>query len=41
MMERMDAVLVAEPKLTFALPFDLNAWAAAHNSVFSQDITGD
>ncbi len=41
MMERMDAVLAAEPKLTFALPFDLNAWAPAHNSVFSQDITGD
>ena len=31
----------AEPKLTFALPFDLNAWAPAHNSVYSQDITGD
>ena len=41
MMERMDAVLTAEPKLTFALPFDLNAWAPAHNSVFSKDITGD
>ena len=41
MMARMDAVLAAEPKLTFALPFDLNAWAPAHNSVFSQDITGD
>ena len=41
MMERMDAVLAAEPKLTFALPFDLNAWAPAHNSVFSKDITGD
>jgi Methyl-accepting chemotaxis protein (MCP) signalling domain len=23
------------------LPFDLNAWAPAHNSVYSQDITGD
>ena len=41
MMERMDAVVAAEPKLTFALPFDLNAWAPAHNSVYSQDITGD
>ena len=41
MMERMDAVLAAEPKLTFALPFDLNAWAPAHNSVYSKGITGD
>jgi methyl-accepting chemotaxis protein len=41
MMARMDAVLAAEPRLTFALPFDLNAWAPAHNSAFSQDITGD
>jgi len=41
MMERMDAILAAEPRLTFALPFDLNAWAPAHNSVYSQDITGD
>jgi len=41
MMERMDAVLAAEPGLTFALPFDLNVYAPAHNSVFSQDITGD
>jgi methyl-accepting chemotaxis protein len=41
MMQRMDAVLAAEPKLTFALPFDLNAWAPAHNSVYSKDITGD
>jgi methyl-accepting chemotaxis protein len=41
MMERMDAVLAAEPKLTFALPFDLNAWAPAHNSVVTQAITGD
>lgn len=41
MMERMDAVLAAEPKLTFALPFDLNAWAPAHNTVYSKDITGD
>ncbi len=41
MMERMDAVLAAEPGLTFALPFDLNAYAPAHNSVFSKDCTGD
>ena len=41
MMERMDAVLAAEPRLTFALPFDLNAYAPAHNSVFSRDCTGD
>ena len=41
MMERMDAVLAAEPRLTFALPFDLNAFAPAHNSVFSRDCTGD
>jgi methyl-accepting chemotaxis protein len=41
MMERMDAVLAAEPGLTFALPFDLNAYAPAHNTVFSQAITGD
>jgi methyl-accepting chemotaxis protein len=37
----MDAVLKAEPGLTFALPFDLNAYAPAHNTIFSQDITGD
>jgi len=41
MMRRMDAVLAAEPALTFALPLDLNAYAAAHNAVFSQAITGD
>lgn len=41
MMERMDAVLAAEPGLTFALPFDLNVYAPAHNSVVSKDITGD
>ena len=41
MMERMDAVLKVEPRLTFALPFDLNAYAPAHNTIFSQDITGD
>ena len=41
MMERMDAVLAAEPGLTFALPFDLNVYAPAHNTVFSKDIAGD
>ncbi|HUO72034.1 MAG TPA: methyl-accepting chemotaxis protein [Solirubrobacteraceae bacterium] len=41
MMERMDAVLAAEPGLTFALPFDLNAYAPAHNSAFTRDCTGD
>ena len=41
MMERMDAILQAEPGLTFALPFDLNAYAPAHNTGFSQAITGD
>ncbi len=41
MMERMDAVLAAEPGLTFALPFDLNVYAPAHNSAFSKPITGD
>ncbi len=41
MMQRMDAVLAAEPQLTFALAFDLNVFAPAHNSVFSKDITGD
>ncbi len=41
LMERMDAALVAEPGLTFALPFDLNVYAPAHNTIVSQDITGD
>jgi methyl-accepting chemotaxis protein len=41
MMERMDAVLAQEPGLTFALPFDLNVYAPAHNSIVSKDITGD
>jgi methyl-accepting chemotaxis protein len=41
MMERMDAALAAEPCLTFALPFDLNVYAPAHNSVFSRDCTGE
>ncbi|MGO9902273.1 MAG: hypothetical protein ACLP0J_21860 [Solirubrobacteraceae bacterium] len=37
----MDAVLSAEPGLTFALPFDLNAYAPAHNGVYSKDISGN
>jgi len=41
MMQRMDAVLAAEPALTFALPLDLNSYAAAHNGIFSRPITGD
>ncbi len=41
MMKRMDAVLAAEPGLTFALAFDLNVYAPAHNSIYSNDITGD
>jgi methyl-accepting chemotaxis protein len=41
MMERMDAVLRDEPGLTFALPFDLNAYAPAHNTIFSKAVTGD
>jgi methyl-accepting chemotaxis protein len=41
MMRHMDAVLAQEPGLTFALPFDLNAWAPAHNRIFSRAITGD
>ena len=41
MMARMDAVVAAEPGLTFALPFDLNAYAPAHNTSVTQDITGD
>jgi methyl-accepting chemotaxis protein len=41
MMERMDQVLADEPKLTFALPFDLNAYAPAHNRVYTRDATGD
>ena len=41
MMKRMDAVLADEPGLTFALPFDLNAYAPAHNTSFSRDCTGD
>jgi methyl-accepting chemotaxis protein len=39
MIERMDAVLAAEPGLTFALPFDLNAYAPAHNEIFSRNCT--
>lgn len=41
MMKRMDAVLEAEPGLSFALPLDLNAYAPVHNSIVSCDITGD
>jgi hypothetical protein len=41
MMERMDAVLVAEPELAFAFPLDLNAYAPAHNRVFTKDISGN
>ena len=41
MMQKMDAVLAAEPGLTFALPFDLNVYAPAHNSVYTRDLTGD
>jgi methyl-accepting chemotaxis protein len=41
MMDHMDAVLTEEPGLTFALPFDLNAFAPAHNRIFSRPITGD
>lgn len=41
MMDRMDGVLAAEPRLTFALPFDLNVYAPAHNPIFSRDCTGD
>ena len=41
MMARMDAVLAVEPRLTFALPFDLNAYAPAHNSIVTKGITGD
>ena len=41
MMPKIDAVLAAEPDLTFALPLDLNAWAPVHNRVYSRDCTGD
>jgi methyl-accepting chemotaxis protein len=41
MMAKMDAVLAAEPGLTFALPFDLNVYAPAHNRVYTKDCTGD
>jgi methyl-accepting chemotaxis protein len=41
MMERMDAVLAEEPGVTFALPFDLNVYAPAHNTPFTRDWTGD
>ena len=41
MMRPMDAVLVQEPGVTFALAFDLNVYAPAHNTAFTQDWTGD
>ncbi|MGD0198832.1 MAG: methyl-accepting chemotaxis protein [Solirubrobacteraceae bacterium] len=41
MMEKMDAVLAAEPDLTFALPFDLNVYAPAHNRVYTKGWSGD
>ncbi len=41
MMERMDAVLAEESGVTFALPFDLNVYAPAHNTPFTRDWTGD
>jgi methyl-accepting chemotaxis protein len=41
MMARMDAVVASEPGLAFALPFDLNAYAPAHNSSVTKAITGD
>ncbi len=41
MMARMDALVVEEPGMTFALPFDLNVYAPAHNTNVTRDITGD
>ena len=41
MMRPMDAVLAEEPGVTFALAFDLNVYAPAHNTAFTQDWTGD
>ena len=41
MMRPMDAVLADEPGVTFALAFDLNVYAPAHNTAFTQDWTGD
>jgi methyl-accepting chemotaxis protein len=41
MMEKMDGVLTDEPALTFALAFDLNCYAPAHNTQVSKDIAGD
>jgi methyl-accepting chemotaxis protein len=41
MMKRMDDVLAAEPRLTFAVPLDLNSYAPAHNAVFTRDCTGN
>lgn len=39
--EAMDAVLAREPRLTFALFLDLNAYAPIHNRAFTKDWTGD
>ena len=36
-----DGILAREPSLTFALALDLNTYAPAHNSAFSQGWTGD
>src|SRR5579884_68498 len=41
LMARGDAVLEAEPGLTFALPADLNVYTPAHNTYVTRDITGD
>ncbi len=41
MMRPMDAVLGDEPGVTFALAFDLNVYAPAHNTAFTQDWSGD
>ncbi|HTW12072.1 MAG TPA: methyl-accepting chemotaxis protein [Solirubrobacteraceae bacterium] len=40
MMKVMDAV-ASEERLAFAIPLDLNAYVAAHNSSVSKDIVGD
>jgi methyl-accepting chemotaxis protein len=39
--QRLDAVLAAHPALTIAGLADLNCYAPANNSIFSQDWTGD
>lgn len=41
MMERMDAVLAAEPGLVSATPLDLNGYAPAFHRVYTNAITGD